>query len=139
MRKLIHHFLSPKNSINRWEYWTSHLFLVLCYVCLVFGIRLISESVDVKYSDALFVLVVLGTLLLIYSSLCLHCKRLEDIQQAGRSYLKFREFLKPITFRPDLGCLWFVLRSFYFMFCLVILFSFPYYIIYVCAFRAGQK
>ena len=136
MRKLIHHFLSPKDSINRWKYWASHLFLFLCCVCLVFGMPHISETADVKYADAL---TALGMLLLIYSSLCLHCKRLEDIQQAGRSYLKFREFLKPITFRPDLGCLWFVLRSFYFMFCVVILFSFPYYIIYVCAFRAGQK
>lgn len=140
MRKLIPHFLSLKGSINRRKYWVSHLFLVLCYVCLVFGISHIPETVDVKYSDALTVLVMLGILLPIYSSLCLHCKRLEDIQQSGRSYLKFPEFLKPFAVRrSDFGCFGCLLFKFYLMFCFLMVFIFPFYIAYVCAFRAGQK
>ena len=135
MRKIIHHFFSARSSINRRKYWASHVFLVLCVVGIVLGMIHAESRLGEQYSRRYVVAFAIVSLLF-YSSLCLHAKRLEDIKQGGRKYSKFTDILKPMPNMGIFGCLFVQL---YLFLCLILILVFPFYIVYVCAFRSGKK
>lgn len=115
MKQVFRLFFWYKGQISRKTYWISNL--VLCGIYLTTTWFYTSNNFQWSIQWTKDITFYITDILLLYSSVCLHIKRLHDIN------FKFSEWIYPLSFRK-------IRRACYFL---------PFYILFVCIFIEGKK